>query len=77
MANCSCCDQEMTDAVSCGVEALHVEGRRVAMVPADEACGDCLAPMEGMHHLGCDQQRCPLCRGQMISCGCRFDEDIE
>ncbi len=28
-----------------------------------------------LHHLGCDVQRCPVCGGQMRSCGCRFDED--
>jgi hypothetical protein len=27
------------------------------------------------HHPGCDLQECPLCGGQLLSCGCRFDED--
>ena len=38
-------------------------------------CGDCGVRRGRFHHLGCDIQRCPVCRGQMISCGCRFDED--
>lgn len=38
-------------------------------------CGDCGVLRGGLHHLGCDVQQCPLCRGQMLSCGCRFDED--
>ena len=29
----------------------------------------------GFHHPGCDLQRCPLCYGQLLSCGCVFDED--
>jgi hypothetical protein len=29
----------------------------------------------GLHHLGCDMQICPCCGGQLLSCGCRFDED--
>jgi hypothetical protein len=28
-----------------------------------------------VHHPGCDLERCPLCRQQAMSCGCRFDED--
>jgi hypothetical protein len=27
-----------------------------------------------LHHPGCDLQRCPCCRQQLISCGCAFDE---
>jgi hypothetical protein len=38
-------------------------------------CGDCGVKPGGFHHLGCDLQRCPVCGGQMLSCGCRFDED--
>lgn len=38
-------------------------------------CGDCGVVRGGHHHLGCDMQRCPLCRGQMMLCDCRFDED--
>ncbi len=28
------------------------------------------------HHPGCDLQACPRCRGQLLSCGCLFDEDV-
>jgi hypothetical protein len=31
----------------------------------------------GFHHPGCDLQSCPVCGGQMMTCGCRFDEDGE
>lgn len=81
MAICNFCDQEMTVAKSCTVEVLHRDGVPVRMPRATRAwspdgrCGDCGVRVGGIHHLGCDVPRCPLCRRQMISCGCRYDED--
>lgn len=83
MAVCRWCASEMTEAVSCGVEALHLDGKSIAMIrwgeeegwTADHRCGDCGVLPGGFHHLGCDVQQCPRCRGQMITCGCRFNED--
>jgi hypothetical protein len=87
MAVCEFCQQEMTDAVSCTVEVLHQEGVPIDQIrygdeyhspswgPRPPLCGDCGAPPGGFHHLGCDLQSCGVCRGQMLSCGCRFDED--
>ncbi len=83
MAVCNWCDREMTTADTCNVEVMHRSGEPVAMIPLRRAsrraggrrCGDCGVKPGGFHHLGCDLQRCPVCRGQMLSCGCRFDED--
>lgn len=84
MAVCRYCEAEMMVAKSCTVEALHRQGRRVAMIPyGSEAhwrskakrCGDCGVTRGGWHHPGCDIQECPMCGRQMLSCGCRFDED--
>lgn len=83
MAVCAWCDQEMTTSTSCSVAVLHRDGAPIPMIPyGDErpprtrpACGDCGVERGGFHHLGCDIQRCPVCRWQMMSCGCRFDED--
>ena len=88
MAICQWCEQEMLTAASCTVKALHESGNHVDLVAyggeggwmgrmarSGARCGDCGVKPDGFHHLGCDLQRCPLCRGQMLSCGCRFDED--
>ena len=82
MAVCSWCDREMRVAMSCSVGAMHLDGKRVDKVPWGRdgrhergKCHDCGVVSGGFHHLGCDMQRCPLCRRQMMSCGCRFDED--
>ena len=84
MAVCSWCHGEMEMPISCTVSAFHQNGRRFDLAPfgddpdwpsTREECGDCGAIRGGFHHPGCDIQRCPACGGQLISCGCRFDED--
>ena len=84
MAVCSWCHGEMLTAISCNVVAFHRKGRRFDLIPygaergwqstADQ-CGDCGVIRGGFHHPGCDLQDCPACGGQLLSCGCRFDED--
>jgi hypothetical protein len=85
MAICVFCGGEMTTGQSCTVDAFHVSGRRVEFArygtergmsrSRGKRCGDCGVEWGGLHHPGCDMQRCPCCGRQMLSCGCRFDED--
>lgn len=83
MAVCSWCQREMCTAASCTVQELHRDRVPIRMVrwgresrsSTTARCPDCNVRPGGFHHLGCDVQRCGLCGGQMISCGCRFDED--
>jgi hypothetical protein len=81
MAICHFCDREMATADSCAVKVLHRNGVAFPLPTATRSwspngrCGDCNVRVGKHHHLGCDIQRCPACRGQMLSCGCRFDED--
>ena len=81
---CAWCHGEMATAISCVVDAYHLNGRRVGMIAfgdepgprtSGDRCGDCGVVRGGWHHPGCDLQRCPTCRGQLLSCGCEFDED--
>ncbi len=85
MAICALCGNEMRSGRSCTQVALHVGGLRYDLSPFGSEtcpspsratrCGDCGVERGGLHHLGCDLQPCPRCRGQLLSCGCRFDED--
>jgi hypothetical protein len=74
----------MRTAISCTADAFHQNGRRVDMIPfgdepgrrtSGDRCGDCGVFRGGWHHPGCDLQPCPACGRQLLSCGCRFDED--
>jgi hypothetical protein len=38
-------------------------------------CHDCGTPRNKLHHPGCDDERCPRCLHQAISCGCRWEGD--
>jgi hypothetical protein len=81
MAVCRDCEQEMLQADTCTVDALILDGHRYARhrerrpVGRDGRCADCGIAARGYHHLGCDLERCPRCRGQLISCGCWADDD--
>ena len=83
MAICDDCEQEMRVATSCVVTELHLDGavHRLPRWGAERGwprpsgrCGDCGVQPGGAHHLGCDIAECPRCRGQLLSCGCPFDE---
>jgi len=82
VAECFACRQEMTEKVSCTVEifADFVDGeRRRFPYPEDEEweCHDCMVLPGGLHHPGCDNERCPRCLGQAISCDCELiDADL-
>jgi len=40
-------------------------------------CHDCEARRGQFHVPGCDMERCPACRGQLISCRCEKNLDIK
>ena len=37
-------------------------------------CGHCEVSDFSYHLLGCEAERCPRCRRQIISCGCEFEQ---
>ena len=76
MAVCQICRQEMTQGVSCTLENYDDFGdgvvrRRIRYKSrSGSACGDCGCPSNGLHHPGCDMEKCPKCRRQAFGCGC-------
>jgi len=38
-------------------------------------CHDCFAAPGQFHMDGCDVERCPICGGQAIGCGCSWEDD--
>jgi hypothetical protein len=84
VAICEDCGQEMNEAASCVVATIELRAGAYERVkwgdePDDWArgrrCGDCGVVPEGIHHLGCDIERCPRCGQQLIGCECWPDED--
>lgn len=76
IAKCKFCKRDMKVAVSCidRREVFEVDKHQPLKekppVRADRDCGDCNVKEGSIHHPGCDQERCPNCGGQLISCDC-------
>jgi hypothetical protein len=85
MGICTKCHREMSDAsvTTCdaNVSIEYPDGTVLLPVPYDPRknhfpqwfrCPDCNVAPGGRHHSNCDQEYCPRCGGQLISCAC-FD----
>lgn len=75
MAICPDCREEMWTADGCSADGVRIVDRiyrRTITTFADpgERCPGCGAMWGSVHHLGCDDERCPACLGQLISCAC-------
>lgn len=83
MAKCEYCGKEMLTADGCTFQILLLETRagttrrlrRYKVGENDwtepgERCNDCGAKYGHYHHFGCDNEQCPECGMQLISCDC-------
>lgn len=85
MACCELCKGDMLKVSGCAVSKIHVSGKVHERIPVGghgdflaggkrcDRCGDCNAMLGEYHHWGCDNERCPVCGMQLISCDC---EDV-
>lgn len=64
------------------VEDVEIAGSSYPRVPyggevrnPKPRCRDCGVQIGQLHILSCCIELCPICKGQLISCGCALDED--
>lgn len=74
MSICKVCGRDMQSSKGCAIKYVHIAGQKYERIPNDtDRCHDCAAKYGGIHHWGCDAERCPVCGLQLISCDC---EDV-
>lgn len=83
-AVCDWCDQEMAPGNGCTLKVYDDFAEAPGdheRIPYDNPrqkpdghCHDCNVSLGQLHHPGCDMERCPLCKGQAISCYCSEPE---
>ena len=83
-ARCRSCFNDMRTANGCQPFVYSAGGKKYTRIKvgdigdmfgeddynADFRCTDCGALFGYAHHVGCYCERCPVCNGQMRSCGC-------
>lgn len=85
MMTCKICGQKR-EAESCLPGTVDAFGVGLDKIPYGkekcssylelrERCPDCNVKVNGYHHSGCDNEECPHCHGQLISCECRWEEE--
>jgi len=88
MGICRKCQREMSDAsvTTCegNTSIEYPDGTALKSAPYDPKslhlpnwfrCPDCNVVPGGKHHSNCDQEYCPKCDGQLISCDC-FNSEV-
>jgi hypothetical protein len=79
MVKCSDCKKGMSEVKSCSPKfrCIKINGeiypRDTTQFDWNDRCHDCGIENKigNLHHMGCDMERCPKCKGQLISCDCK------
>jgi len=79
---CPLCKGDITKVIGCTLSIFMCNGKEYERfkvggegdffegADADSTCGDCGSKYGHYHHYGCDCEHCPVCGGQLITCGC-------
>jgi len=60
------------------IKTVNLEGAVYERTPSVWArCPDCAVAAGQLHVVNCDQEKCPRCRGQFLSCLCKMDGEVE
>ena len=75
---CEICGKSLELSEGCSTGKIYINGIMYKRIPVfgrmkNGRCVDCNARYGMYHHWGCDQEICPACGGQLLSCSC---EDI-
>jgi len=82
VGKCLICQRIMhlQKGAGCAVNTVMCNEKEYKRIPAYEDCNECGAKAGSIHHYGCDQEVCPSCGSQLLSCNCegvRFVTSIE
>jgi len=69
---CGFCGMPFEQQTGCIDGDVFIAGKKYDRILNAEIgpCPDCGASLGFFHHKGCDMERCPKCKGQLIGCDC-------
>ena len=83
-SKCEICKKKMLMVDGCSVDTISIDGKTYERIKVGDVydfvegiedkefrCHDCNAQNGHFHHWGCDEERCPSCKKQLISCECK------
>jgi hypothetical protein len=77
---CARCMHEIAGTHQCraGAEIVFPDGTRLPAVlhSGSDYCADCGVMAGSVHHRYCDQEPCPRCGAQLLSCNCCVDQSL-
>ena len=83
MVKCNFCGRDMLTSDGCDNMKIEYKGKIFDRIKVGDPgdfyenktegrCGDCGAKIGHYHHLGCNSEKCPVCKLQFISCDCDY-----